>query len=409
MEEVKNENIDEYSLCTPCNCNCDEIAYDKKDECFCFCYQERRKSNWFYKYINNHITRTIFPYIIEYFCLRFTTIGFERKCKLISRNNIINNTNDTNYNNTNPINETEINNSTNFIYLNIFRYLANNFTEEVNNDSNSIDIIFIYTFLGSFILFFYFTISFSRLIKQTFDRKENPEKRIIFVELSEEILLGSHGIYIFNAVFSLVFSIVELSTNNLTDIIEKSFNFLFIPILVNKFFYFTINFYILSFLEATKGLDLIPISSVISAYFSIGEIFIDFVGEYPNEDNIKILYIIQIIFSILGSLIVIFMICSIFCIFCTSLKLLFKCLFCCFSFLFCFSGFCFDYEHCDDEESNRCCDCSEITYNFYYCSMNKGVCDCDCCCCDLESPCYSDYCLYNCSDWDCGLCCCCCL
>jgi len=178
---------------------------------------------------------------------------------------------------------------------------------------------------------------------------------------------------------------------------------------VNKFFYFTINFYIISFLEATKGLDLIPISPVISAYFSIGEIFIDFIAKYPDDDNIKSLYIIQIIFSTLGSLIVIFMIFSMFCVFFISLKLFIKGLFCFFSFLLCFSGFCYDYEHCDDEENNQCCDCSEITYNFYCCSMNNGVCDCDCCCCDLQSPCYSDYCLYNCSDWDCGLCCICCL
>jgi len=176
MEEEKNENIDEYSICTPCNCDCVDTVYDKKDECFCYCYQERRKSNWFYKYINNHITRTIFPYIIEYFCLRFTTIGFERKCELISRNNIINITNDTNYNNTNPINETEINNNTNFIYFNIFSYLTNNSTGEINNDSNSIDIIFIFIFLGSFILFFYFTISFSRFIKQVFDLKKIQKK-----------------------------------------------------------------------------------------------------------------------------------------------------------------------------------------------------------------------------------------
>ena len=410
LEEEKNENIDEYSLCTPCNCDCVDTVFDKKDECFCYCYQERIKSNWFYKYINNHITRSIFPYIIEYFCLRFTTIGFERKCELISRNNIFNITNDTNYNNTNPINETEINNNTNIIFFNIFSYLANNFTGEINNDSNSIDIIFIFIFLGSFILFFYFTISFSRFIKQLFDLKEkNSKKKLKVIELSEEILSGTHGIFIFNSVFSLAFSIFELSTNNLKDIIEKSFNFLLIPILVNKFFYFTINFYIISFLEATKGLDLIPISPVISTYFSIGEIFIDFIAKYPNDDNIKSLYIIQIIFSTLGSLIAIFMTCSILCISCTSLKLFIKCLFCFFSFLLCFSGFCYDYEHCDDEESNQCFDCSEITYNFYCCSMNNGVCDCDCCCCDLQSPCYSDYCLYNCSDWDCGLCCICCL
>ena len=159
QEERQKSNFDEFFCClVPCGCN-DDIVYDKNTEYFCYCYQERRKLNFIYKYINNAITRTIFPYIIEYFCLRFTTIGFERQCELFDKDDKMNANNYANI-----TNGTEIFNKTNFISSNnLFLFLEDNFTGEIQN--NSFDFSFMLIFIGSFILFFYLTISLSRFLE----------------------------------------------------------------------------------------------------------------------------------------------------------------------------------------------------------------------------------------------------
>ena len=408
-EERQATNFNEFSCCmNSCGCNADDIVYDKSTEYFCYCYQERRKLNFIYKYINNEITRGIFPYIIEYFCLRFATIGFERQCELIDKDDKMNS-----YNYTNITNETEIFNKTNFIYSNnLFLFLEDNFTGDIQNNSDSFDFSFMLIFIGSFILFFYLTISLSRIIEKFFlyTKKDKEEK---ISQLSEKILNGIHGIYSFNTIFSFIFSWFGIFwKNKLKDMVDKSFNFLYIPIFVNKYLFFTINYYIICYLESTKGFELIPISAVVSVYFFIGDYLLDFIREYPNDDNIKILFIIQIIFSIIGFSLSLYLIIYIVCSFCCYPKKLFKLLFCCLTY-FCLSGFCYNYEECfEDEDENEeigLCKCSNVSCESEYCIFQRGKCYFNCCCCEQNSCFSCECCSYNCSDCDCSICFCCCL
>ena len=65
-----------------CCCCCleyNEKDYEKNKEFFCFCYQAKRKQNWFNKFITNESHIKLFPYMLEYFIIQLTTIGFEEQ------------------------------------------------------------------------------------------------------------------------------------------------------------------------------------------------------------------------------------------------------------------------------------------------------------------------------------------
>jgi hypothetical protein len=230
-------------------------------------------------------------------------------------------------------------------------------------------------------------------------------------DLSDKILTGIHGIYLFNTVFSFIFSWFEIvKKNRLKEMEENSFKFIYIPVLLNKFLFFTINYYFSSYVENKEGFEIISVSMVISAYLSIGEFLFGFIKDYPHEDNMIFLYIIQLIFSFLGAIFILIIIVYVLCSSCTSPRYFVQTLFCFLTF-FCFSGFCYNYDKCDDEsEGCECCDCSEI--ETICCQLSQGKCYWDCCCCDSESIFSCDCCVNDCSDCDCGcilscFCCCC--
>ena len=129
-------------------------------------------------------------------------------------------------------------------------------------------------FILSFFLFLYLSLSLSRLSGSygDDDTKENKnEKRFqrdLISKLSNGILDGVHAILFFNGVFSFIFSVLYLSSK-LEYIFEDNVNVIFIPILINKFYLLTLNYYCAYTSEENKNDELISNSALISLYMGI--------------------------------------------------------------------------------------------------------------------------------------------
>ena len=136
--------------------------------------------------MSNKTQKKIFPYMLLYFALKLTTIGFEKQYEKYKNNNIHRKT-----------------------------WAA--------------------VFVGTFFYFFYFTISYKRIFNNPIKNDENEEeeeeeneyeklenqtmekqlisklfKKESMSMLTNEILTGTIGILMFNGVFSLIFSILYL-------------------------------------------------------------------------------------------------------------------------------------------------------------------------------------------------------
>ena len=406
-------------------CRCidyNESDYDKNKEFFCYCYQTNRKSYWCNKFITNETQQKIFPFMFEYFTLQLTTIAFEE------------------------------------IY--------------VESKENKEQIItFIIVFGGSFILFFYFTISLSRffkgcygdkskeMIKETMNTLDNnnedslkelkeykdffhtlfdqitsgnntnplfnqdSQQKETISKLSNEILYGTHGIALFNGVFSLIFSCFYFyQKKDFTRYVYKeNNNIIFIPILMNKFYYFTLNYYCSYTSEDNKKFEFISSSTLVSIYMLLWDILLSFlkliISKYEKKNYIQVLIIIQIVvsspYALAIGIILIFMLLYL-CCSCTCHKF-FLCL---LSFFLCGGGLwvkmdimCnYSFDCCEMCENGCCC-----------CELNDTYLYCNCCCCDEKSSCYSEKC-DNSNGFDlcldcpgcnifnfCYYCCCCCL
>ena len=383
--------------CEPhCSCRCCEYDfedYNKNKEEFLYCYKTQRKSFWCNKFFSNRIQKKLFPYMIEYFILQLTKIGFEKQY-------------------------------------------------DKHKKSNTDIKIWTTIFIFSFILFIYFTLSFSKMVicnnkldDDDEDEKynENGNKRLskleIITKLSNDILNGTHGILLFNGVFSLIFSIFYLS--NISEEIKTYFfkyNIILIPILMNKFYFFTLHYYCIYTSEKYQKFEIISNSSLISIYISIWNIILALIKtsipENINSNQFncdKILYIIQIIFSSIPALgVAVFIVVGLFnssglysclmtcnCIECVKTFSLHKFLFCLVSFILCCGG-CWNRLINFQEYDYNCCgfdDCCDIAGNCcdVYCLDNYIY--CVCCYCDEKSLCFWDCCYENC--YSCKICGCC--
>ena len=372
-EKVKNKNNDKYdeekedrSCCNSC-CEYKESDYRKNQQFFCYCYQAQRKSYWFNKFLTNDIQKKLVPFMIEYFFLEILICAFEQQYFFRFENNDNSNSN---------ANKTSI---TNIIYTDNNK--THNYTN--NNDSNNFFINDFYNFLIfilSFFLFFYLTLSFHKIINFTYEpEKKNMEEGGFqnLRNLSLGILGGTHGVLLFDGLFSLVFSSLYLSDSD-NDIFENN-NFVLVPILINKFYYFTLIFYCLSYSEEKRKFELISSSTLISVYLFIINTIISLIRTYIP---LKVLYIIQLIFACCFPCICILLILIyLFCIFINpetscSRKLTFLCFIS--SFICCFGGFWMTgdfYNRLNYSTSEEDFDCS---------------CDCFCDCC---------YCWIDCLDY----------
>ena len=192
---------------------------------------------------------------------------------------------------------------------------------------------------------------------------------------------------------------------------------------MNKFYYFTLNYYCVYTAEKNNKFDMISTSSLISFYIFIWNIAIILVkSNIPDEDKsenynyFNILYIIQIVFDSIPSLIVvsfilfflgystgIFQYCCDYecedCRFCWDNFFLHKFLFCLFSFFLCFGGLWIRWKH-PEEYEYECCnvgDCCDVGDNCCNVYCFEGNIYCDCCCCARNSSCFSKECDKNCN------------
>ena len=319
-----------FSCCYNCNCCCkcckcgkiDENDYDEQKNIFyCYCYQMKRKIKWFDMYMNNDTQIDLTKIMFNFFILQLITIAFDK----IYNENIENEKNS---------------------YINIL---------DLKNAIISCGI-----FVLIIILFFYITISWGRFVKEP-DKNNKKEEDV--EKISKDILQGATAILPFNSIFSLVFTIFYFTSlkDNLVTNINNSY--IYIPILMNKFFYFTFSYYCIKTGEIEKGFDLVSGSTLISIYISIWNIILLIINKIIP---INFLFFIQILPS------------SIICYF--ILSLLVKNLFCrgmfwrtCLYILFYFfaCGGCWLFGCCC--ECCKCCACFETKEKFDEFCCNCGV------------------------------------
>ena len=424
-ESFKGNYVNEKDCCcSMCSfCEYHENDFEKNKEFFCYCYQAKRKQNWFKKFITSDVQKNIFPYMIEYFILKILTIAFEKQYLDFEDNNgIIDNKNNTN--------KTIIEEVINFINV-------TNINNNNNQTSENSHIIFnlkmkeletFIVFIISFFLFFYLTLSFNTLLSFADDsnnEKGNKKKKLVGIKrISNGILDGIHGILIFDGVLALIFSSLYLSNEN--NMLFKSQNFFLIPILMNKFYYFTLIYFCISYSEEKKKFDLISGATLISIYLLIWDLIISLIR---NNATLNALYILQIIFASIPCLILLIIIILLIVAFfmpemsCCERFVYLGCL---SSFIICFGGFWCNAKILDsliirlDNCDCRCdceCDCCEDScyccfdfLNFFSClrcceCCHGGTC-CECCyCCECYDCCNCCSCFYCCgSECLCNLC-----
>ena len=296
---------------------------------------------------------------------------------------------------------------------------------------NKHQITWVLIFISCFFMYFYFTLSLSRM----FDIEEVEEKKKkleAISRLSNEILSGIWGILLFNGVFSLIFSSFYLSYMSeevKSYIFQDNINIILMPILMTKFYYFTLNFYCTSTSEDIKKFEIISSSTLISFYIFVWNFIMSLIKssipEQKSDDDYNyynILYIIQIIFSAIPALIVVsFIIIGIcktigifdflydgcYCDDCKQNFTIHKFLFCIFSFFFCLGGLWMKFV--DFNEYQYDCgnlgDCCHFSDELCQVSCIENTVFCYCCCCKKNNCCYSTYCNTNC--YTCIICGCC--
>ena len=269
---------------------------------------------------------------------------------------------------------------------------------------------FLFIFILTFILFFYLTLSFSRVFKNirtNYEAKKSPinqilNKKKLTYKISSEILDGAYGVVFFNSIISFTFSLLkeidkekELYLTNRTNI------FILIPILMNKFFYFTLIYYCISY-NNLKGFELISSSTLISIYVALWNFAVIFI---KGVAHIELLYYIQIIVSSIPALFSFIVICIHITksfIYCN----LFKDFLCFFSFVFLGGGLWFKYNAFENSYCHNTCKCGRCC-----CFCLGKECYCDCCCCDQDVCCCKCCCFEEdscCRCLDCFYCCDCC-
>ena len=374
-----SEEDDNKDKCCCCCVEYNEKDYEKNKEFFCYCYQAKRKQNWFNKFITNESHIKLFPYMLEYFLIQLTTIGFEEQ-----------------------------------YIINIESDCAGQGKNSTSNEEIKCEFkereFFLLIFILTFILFFYLTLSFSRVFKNMRTNYESTkssinqilkEKKLTY-KISNEILDGAHGVVFFNSIISFTFSLLkELDKGKELYLTNRTNIFILTPILMNKFFYFTLIFYCISY-NKLKGFELISSSSLISIYVALWNFAVIIIKSIAHID---ILYYIQIIFSIIPALfsffvILIHIVRSF--LYCN----LFKDFLCFFSFVFLGGGLWFKYNNLEKSYCHNTCKCCRCC-----CFCLGKECYCDCCCCDQDICCCKCCCFEDdscCRCLNCFYCCDCC-
>ena len=290
-----------------CCCECcpfigkvTEEEYDLNEGYFCYCYKAKRNMKWFNRFISDKTQKKVIPLLLQYFFIQIITAAFE----IIYDENI----------------EDGFNQFKDF--LGIF--------------------FFVFIFLCSLFLFFYLTISFGFLTSYITEHKKGKKKKKVVLgemtsEISNNILNGTYGIIIFNSFYSFILSSICISKE-----IKNNYYF-YIPIFLNKFYYFTFAHQCAIRTDDDDSLNYFTTATLLSIYLFIWDLIIDQIKLIP----IKILLYIQIFLSLIIIIISVFaFIISLFCIG----KFLFTLLYCLTSvFVIPFGGFWF-IDHCYEKK-----------------------------------------------------------
>ena len=438
----------DYCMC--CDCEYNEKDYDKNSQFFCYCYQAQRKSFWCNKFFTNQTQKKIFPFMIEYFILQIMAVGFEKQIEIyqekqhvhiktltsvflitfflyfyfsLSFTKFMNSFDEENEENeerkigeiTNELDslgEKKQDEKENLIEKEKENLIEKEKEDKIEKDINGTD--------NS-------TKEQPEEVKneKPLDKKKSNKKEFISA-MSYDMLSGIHGLILFNSIFAVIFSsfyLSDMSEDFKHMIFEEYINIIFFPVLMNKFFYFTLNYYCIYTSEEEKNFDLISSSTLISIYLNVfsfilnrAKVMIPKRIDDDDYDYIKILYIIHIVFASIPALFVgLFLLYFICMSFCSAIECIFegcnwsvlmihKFLFCFISFFLCCGGLWIkiDPELKCNITFDCCFDC--------YCIGSSWYCD-GCCCCDSSHSCYSECCDYNINGCDllcCFACCDCC-
>jgi len=306
-------NIINIILCNgkkTCKCNYDCCGYEKNNfnkttEYFCFCYKQKRKNKWFHDYMTSTVQKEIFPYILEYFLLGFTVIGLEKKSLEYD------------------------------FYSKILLGL------NAGNWEYIIKISFI--LLITILIFFNLSFKFGEeKLKKIGLKDDNSDYYFTY-----SILGGIHIILLVNSIISLLFSILYFWGIQYFDV------FIFIPILMYKYFYLILNFYCTSISQIQNAVNdvIFSHSFLITIYIVVCNFIFSLIQQY--FENFLILFIIQ---TVTSSIIIVLYI-----------------------YYLIFSDSKFKYMFCENCVNKKCCNCKD------FCS--EGYQYCDCCCCDKNSFC----------------------
>ena len=256
-DEVVFDVKDKPDAKSLCCCKYDSVDYQKDSEFFCYCYKKKRQCKWFNEYITSDAQKKLVPKLIGYFFLQISSIYSIRRFNINSIN-------------------------------------KNNYY----NDYNELVIMYI-ILISSFIFYLFITLYFGRHINNKINKDNNKTK---VKKISNEITNGMEGVIFFNGVYSFIITLLYFFINNkkYNTLFEDNY-YLYITVLMNKFYYFTFIYYNLSISEDKKGLDLMSGATLISFYLLIWNFFMDFLINYVKFNYLVSL---QFYFSLLISLMV---------------------------------------------------------------------------------------------------------
>jgi len=315
-----------------CCCESGNKNYNKVSENFCLCYKEKRKYEWLHDYITSEIQEDIFPYILEYCLLGLIAIALDKKYETFKF-------------------EIQIKKATTFKEI---------WDELYNSKAFKTYLIFIISLTFFFSLCSMF--GSSKLRKSNKKSKKEYNRSIL-------ILNGIHGILLINSIISLIFSILYfLGIKDFDD-------YILIPILMHKFFYFSLNYYCICLTKEQNDHEFILSGKILINIYIIvwNQIYKSFKNFINNE---FFLFIFQ---SVLSIIIILFFI--------------YYSIFSRFNYIICENLINCNLFGC----FQSCCNCCCI-YNIY---CIDGYQYCDCCCCDEDCFCYCQQCEKSCYILDC--------
>ena len=315
-----------------CNCNCcNDISYEKSSEKFCFCYQEKRKYKWLHDYLTSEVQKELAPYVLEYLLLGLLIITFQQKFVDFKVSLLSN-----------------IKLDKDFSFENIFKILY--------------DFKILIIILMTLIIFFLLTREASRKSLSSKDAEsenDNEENKVVNFLQSFSIFKGIHILVLINSIISLIYSVLYFIG------IQDFGDYIIIPILMYKYFYFSFNYYCIAITDQENNHELILSGGILlTIYIKIWDFSYALIQTYIINE--RYLYLFQ---GILSIVIILF-----------------------FIFYLVYSRF--KYSICYNCVNINFCGCCQVCgpcciYNTY-CIEGKQY--CDCACCDKNSCCYNEKC-----------------